>query len=634
MLYLGVATLVIGIGLFVRHAFQNQWITEWMRVLIGGLAGIGLLVGGLAFVRRGYRLYGQMLSGGGLAALYLSTYAALNFYGLIGRGPAFAILIGITATAALLAERQQSLGLALMAVIGGFATPFMVGSDTDAQLTLFSYVAVLIAGTMYLARSGMWPALHVVSLVLTWLTVTSWAVRFYRPSKYLATELFLTLFCVMFVYIQRQLQHSPHGVRPAVTRFLWAAPGLYHVASVAILASHSIAFLIYLIAFSFAGLMSGARRATPWVRLLLWSVVAVPLYGWLVDHTGSGWLVEAVVSLAAVYGLHLAAQIETILREDRPLPPADIALLHANGLWLYGGVYVVLEPRFFSYAGLTAALLALIYWASASTIGGMNRSASLHFRMLAFTLAAVAAVVQFDGPWVTVVWAAEAVAILRVGLQERRDWVRLAGALLFGVAIAQLFELQLAPVPSSYRVLWNERVGVTLLIAALLGVTAWLLRRAAPVDASTAQGGPGRRMTFAQDRLAEGRAREIAAAIVTANVLIVFMLTMEINAFFLLRAARSGAATTAELARQVTISVTWAAYAAGLIGAGFQRRYAPIRYLAIVLFGLTLLKVVTVDLSRLDSIYRIVSSVGLGVLLVTASYLYHRFRSQLSVQER
>jgi len=691
MLYLGVATLVIGIGLFVRHAFQNEWITEWMRVAIGSLAGIGLLVGGRTFVGRGYRLYGQMLSGGGLAALYLTTYAALNFYSLIGRGPAFAILIGITAMAALLAEREQSPGLALAAVVGGFATPFMVGGDTDAQLTLFTYVAVLIAGTMYLARGGMWPMLHAVSLALTWLTVASWAARFYLPDTYLATELFLTLFCAMFLFIQRQLQHSPHGLAPAVSRFLWAAPGLYHLASLAILVSHSIAFLIYLIAFSLAGLMGGARRAAAWVRLLLWSVVAIPFYGWLVDHTGSSWFVEAMVSLWAIYSLHLAAQVETLLREEQPLPPADIALLHANGLWLYGGMYALLEPRFFSYTGLAAALLAAIYWASATTIGAVNRNAALHFRMLAFTLAAGAAVVQFDGPWVTVLWAAEAVGIIRVGLQERRDWVRAAGAFLFGVAIIQLFQLQLAPVASSYRVLWNERVGVTMLIAALLGVTAWLhqhatawverppstgagraepadgrssmasgpafavasaeARRSEPFDSghpesfdsvrpepvegrSTAQGKPGQRMTFAQDRPVEPRsARDVAAAILTANVLIVILLTMEINAFFLLRAARSGAATTAELARQVAISVTWAAYAAGLVGAGFQRRYAPIRYLAIVLFGLTLLKVFTVDLSRLDSIYRIVSSVGLGVLLVAASYLYHRFRSQLSAQE-
>jgi uncharacterized membrane protein len=86
----------------------------------------------------------------------------------------------------------------------------------------------------------------------------------------------------------------------------------------------------------------------------------------------------------------------------------------------------------------------------------------------------------------------------------------------------------------------------------------------------------------------------------------------------------------AELAQQVTISVFWATSAALLVAAGFHRHYPPIRYLALVLFGVTGLKVFTVDLSQLDSIYRILSSVGLGALLVGASFLYHRYRSQIA----
>ena len=86
--------------------------------------------------------------------------------------------------------------------------------------------------------------------------------------------------------------------------------------------------------------------------------------------------------------------------------------------------------------------------------------------------------------------------------------------------------------------------------------------------------------------------------------------------------------TTSErhLAREMTLSVAWAVYATLLVVAGFRKRYPPIRYFAIALFVLTVLKVFVVDLSDLERIYRVLSVIGLGVMLLMSSYMYQRFR--------
>ena len=60
------------------------------------LSGIGLVALGLRLARAGYRVYGQILSGVGLAALFLFVYAAFDFYDLIGRTLAFALLLTVT----------------------------------------------------------------------------------------------------------------------------------------------------------------------------------------------------------------------------------------------------------------------------------------------------------------------------------------------------------------------------------------------------------------------------------------------------------------------------------------------------------------------------------------------------------
>jgi uncharacterized membrane protein len=72
------------------------------------------------------------------------------------------------------------------------------------------------------------------------------------------------------------------------------------------------------------------------------------------------------------------------------------------------------------------------------------------------------------------------------------------------------------------------------------------------------------------------------------------------------------------------VSVTWGVYATVLIVIGLRRRYAPIRYLAMIVFAITIVKVFALDLSELDRIYRISSVLGLGILLLLTSYLYSR----------
>ena len=44
---IGALALIIGVGFFLKYAFDNNWITESMRVLLGGVVGVALLLLGL-----------------------------------------------------------------------------------------------------------------------------------------------------------------------------------------------------------------------------------------------------------------------------------------------------------------------------------------------------------------------------------------------------------------------------------------------------------------------------------------------------------------------------------------------------------------------------------------------------------
>src|SRR5262249_15563517 len=150
-------------------------------------------------------------------------------------------------------------GLAVLAVGGGFATPFLLPGTTDAQLALFGYVTILIAGTVALSQRRDWPLLDVISYVFTLVTVAAWADSFYTSQKYLRTEIFLTIFCAMFVAIALAHRRSEAPAAALARMFLWTAPVAYYVASLIVLFDHPSAMLVWLVCLMLTGGFLTAR---------------------------------------------------------------------------------------------------------------------------------------------------------------------------------------------------------------------------------------------------------------------------------------------------------------------------------------------------------------------------------------
>lgn len=620
LLYVGVLVLVLGMAFFLKYAFEREWITEWMRVLLGGAAGAALVAGGLRFASAGYPLYGQILSGGGLAILYLSVYAAFSFYELISSTVAFTLLVLITMGAAVLADRQRSQGMAVMAVGGGFLAPFLVGGGTDAQAVLFSYDAILVAGTMYLARRRQWPLLNLVSYVLTVLTVAAWAVEYYTRAKYLRTELFLTLFCAMFLGILVQTRRSASGMAVAAATVLWTAPVLYHGASLLVLEPHGAAFLVYLIAFTVVG-VGWAMRSTPalhvtatsadgWAlraiaRVLLWLAVILPLLGWIESHPARAWIAPALVTLAAVFALHLVAQLDRVFRQEARLDAIDVLLVHLNGLGTFLGVYLLLEPHVLAWVTGIGIGLALLHAAMAAWLRTRDGAAAFHALAVAFTLTAATVAVELDGAWLTAAWAAEGAAVVWIALRVGEGWLRTGGALLLAAAAGRWLVLSVPTTPAHFRLVSNEAFLLGTWIVGLLYLLAWRHRRHAEE--------PGTHR------------RSVATLLVAASALTVVLLSGQNASYWNLQGSTSADATFAE---GLALSLIWAFYAALLIVVGIRRDYAPIRYAAMVLFGLTIAKVFLVDLSGLEGIYRVLGLLAVGTVLLVVSFLYQRRRQK------
>ena len=69
-------------------------------------------------------------------------------------------------------------------------------------------------------------------------------------------------------------------------------------------------------------------------------------------------------------------------------------------------------------------------------------------------------------------------------------------------------------------------------------------------------------------------------------------------------------------------------YAAVLLGTGFARRLAALRWSGLAIFLVTLVKVFFVDMAQLPTAHRIGGFLVLGLLLLGASFLYQRSRRE------
>jgi len=118
----------------------------------------------------------------------------------------------------------------------------------------------------------------------------------------------------------------------------------------------------------------------------------------------------------------------------------------------------------------------------------------------------------------------------------------------------------------------------------------------------------------------KGAGQERAVMMVAASILTVIVMSTEIVSFWQLRTDSADA----YVAREMMLSASWVAYAAVLVVLGMRTKYAPVRYFAIVLFGIALLKVFFVDLETLGGVYRIAGFMVVGLILLVVSFLYQR----------
>jgi uncharacterized membrane protein len=217
---------------------------------------------------------------------------------------------------------------------------------------------------------------------------------------------------------------------------------------------------------------------------------------------------------------------------------------------------------------------------------------------LALTFATLAIPLRLDGKWITLAFAVEGAVLVWTGFRSTVAGLRGAGYLLIAISALRLLVF---PLPAQ-QFLWNERFATYTVLIANLAAVLYAAREQVSAISSGERG------------LLGGFA-------VSINFFALFALSLELWDYF---ARQLGLGIDSRLAQHLALSLLWTAYASALIALGIQRKSALLRWQALSLFGLVVIKVFIYDSSFLERFYRIVSFFILGLVLLVVSFLYQR----------
>ncbi|MCZ2401313.1 MAG: DUF2339 domain-containing protein [Phycisphaerae bacterium] len=294
-------------------------------------------------------------------------------------------------------------------------------------------------------------------------------------------------------------------------------------------------------------------------------------------------------------------------------PGLLLALLIAGAWWWSARVLAARDRGAAPSAPWAAGGSAGLLWQALVLLGVVFLAVAVSFEFDRALAQNAALAAPFSPPlarllWIIVVWTGAGAGLVVATQAPATLPLRAAGWVM--IELAALAWLTLGTVVARAAegvtpavIVFNLQFAVG---AALAGVLLWLARRAR--------------------RSGETSVRAVAAAATAIAALIGLWLgSLELDRFF--EGALGGA--DARMATRTGLSIYWGVYAIGLLAAGFAWRTAWCRYAGLGLLCVTLMKVVVVDMAEVHTVYRVLSFLALGLLLMVTSIAYSKLAARL-----
>ncbi len=408
VLKVAILVLVIGIILLLRFATEHWQLSLAMKLAI--VAGVSGAVTALGYwMQSKNRSFALALEGLGLAALFLTLFFA--YYNaviptLAIAGLCFALIMGVTL---ILSLKQQSIELALMAMIIAYIAPFTLPVRNATAIELIAYYVVINLAVAILSTLRPWKMLNQIAFLMT--VIVGGGYAFYRgeESERNALTLLVAVHTAIFVWLSFRFSQllakedlAQFKLKPALDiALIFGAPlvgyifiYLMHFEETRWQAGASLAF-----AAVYAGLYQLSKRhqavqliSQSYFSLMLIFLTLIPPILLHKQWSVIGWAVEGLIIF--IYALYRQSEISRYL---------------AMGLMIVAGLsslYYLVELNDFPremYWGLCLSYFAVVVVAnSRESFRNQLSSSTIAFHCLqmlsATTMLIVLLLDEIDGP--------------------------------------------------------------------------------------------------------------------------------------------------------------------------------------------------------------------------------------------
>lgn len=205
----GIVVLVIGLSIGVKYAIDRQLISEHARIASAYAAALLLFV--LSWrLRKKYAAFSAILFSGAMASLYFTTYAAFVYYSLFPFAIAFMLMIALTVFTVYQALAYNRQEIAVLGLVGAYAIPFLISSNSGHAELLFTYVALINSAVIFLAFKKAWNGVAWLAQGITWLLLLGWALTRFTAAQQATAYFFAAFFFLLFTahaLLNRLVQH-------------------------------------------------------------------------------------------------------------------------------------------------------------------------------------------------------------------------------------------------------------------------------------------------------------------------------------------------------------------------------------------------------------------------------------------
>ncbi len=609
---IGIISIFIGMVLFIKYLYDRHLMSPVEKISLGIIVGLIMLIAG-GFLNnkkyeKKYEYLSRTLTGGGFAVLYLIIYTAYNPYRLIPAGIDMVLLGLIIVFAVFLSLRYSSMVIASEAFFLGYIISFLSNIN---EYTLV-YATVLTGGLVIIVQRKGWINMGIGGLIAVYVTHISWLSGHNLAGYFAINALFLSLYFIIFTTLAYTVR-KPSEEAASLENFqsvLFKIPESYHGILIAALNAIFFYGLFYSVintnykiyaglftimvagvylGLAYAALIKNAKElfAVYLTLCTTFITIAIPVqlnYQWITV----AWAIEGFVLLLMGFrynalGLRVFANVVGIITIVK-------TLFIDTGLGAFDIDNILKSTRFFAF------LITIITFYASSAMYFKNKDKPEYeskfweyYLIGGVLLTTLILLLELNDGWITIAWAIEGFILLLLGFRYN-ERIRVLANIVGIITLAKILFIDTGLRGFDIDALFKSMRFFVFLITIIT------------FYASSA-------MYFKNKDKPEYEGKYWQYYLIGGVLLTSLLLMLELKGGL--------------------ISAAWAIEAIAILIAGFRYELSFVRKVGIGLLLLTIVKVFIFDLAGLETLYRIMSFMVLGAILMGASFLYSKYKDKL-----